>query len=230
MSCRPASRQLRAGRGIPRSRRTLTTLSGLAIFMTAAIGLAPAASATHVPPGAPAAPPSPPLPPPPTTQAAYFPLWAIIAIVLATVVPSAGTTLVTLSLVYLRRGRQVPASVAESQVSMPNSATTPEPAATQGDVLSSHHYAAGQDMHQADSRERLTSHTAAAGIAILTAAACGQPSTTRCTISAPTHSRAPHPGPGCGPGRGSPRRVPVRTEGPAQDVVGSCRTAAPAGR
>jgi hypothetical protein len=153
MSYRSASPQPRAGRSLPRSRRTLTASSGLAIFMTAAIGLAPAASATHVPPGPPAAPPSPPppLPPPPTTAAAHFPLWAVITMVAATVVLSVATTLITLSLDHMRRARRTPAAAAEPEAGVPVRSTTAEPAATQEDVLSSHHYAAGQDMHQADS-------------------------------------------------------------------------------
>jgi hypothetical protein len=154
MSYRPASPQPHAGRSLPRSRRTLTALSGVAIFTTAAIGLAPAASATYLPPGPPAAPPSPPppLPPPPTTAAAHFPLWAVAAMVVATVVLSVATTLITLSLDHMRRARRTPAAVAEPEAGVPASATTAEPAAAQGDVLSSHHYAAGRDMHQADSR------------------------------------------------------------------------------
>jgi hypothetical protein len=70
---RLASSQPRhARRGIPHTRRTLTTLSGLTAFIAAAIGLAPAASATRVPlPGGGGAPPPPP---PATTVAAHLPL------------------------------------------------------------------------------------------------------------------------------------------------------------
>jgi hypothetical protein len=140
MTHRPASSQpRRAGRGIPRARRTLTTLSGLAVFLTAAIGLAPAASATHVPPGAPGVPAPPPPPTPPVE--AHFPLWAVIAIVTATVVLSVATTLVTLSLEQMRRARRTPAAVAEPQPGARIPSTTAEPEAKQGEILASHHYA-----------------------------------------------------------------------------------------
>jgi hypothetical protein len=139
---RPAPSQPRhAGRGIPRTRRTLTTLSGLAVFLTAAIGFAPAASATHVPPGAPGVPPPPPPPPPPAAAAAHFPLWAVIAIVAATVVLSVATTLVTLSLEQMRRARRTPAAVAEPQAGAQVPSRTAEPEAEQGEILASHHYA-----------------------------------------------------------------------------------------
>jgi hypothetical protein len=123
---RPASSQPRlAGRGIARTGRTLTTFSGLAAFLTAAIGLAPAASATHVPPG-------PPVPPPATTAAAHFPLWAVIAIVAATVVLSAATTLITLSLEHLHRARRTPAATAQPPASAQTPSATAEPRAEQG--------------------------------------------------------------------------------------------------
>ena len=124
---RPASSQPRpAGRGIPRTRRTLTSLAGLAVFLTAAIGLAPAASATRLPP--PGRGLAPPPPPPPATAAAHFPLWAVIAIVAATVVLSVATTLITLSLEHLRRARRTPAATAEPQTcadNPPNHGRTP---------------------------------------------------------------------------------------------------------
>ena len=135
---RPASpKPRRAARGIPRTRRTLTTLSGLAAFLTAAIGLAPAASATHVPP--PEGGGAPPLPPPATTAAAHFPLWAVVAMVAATVVLSVATTLITLSLEHLRRARRTPAATAE-------------PVAEQAEILTSHQNLAGNDMYRADRR------------------------------------------------------------------------------
>ncbi|HEY7146510.1 MAG TPA: hypothetical protein VH637_19895, partial [Streptosporangiaceae bacterium] len=75
---RSASPQPRPARcGIPRTRRTLTILSGLGVLLTAAIGLAPAAWAVLPPPEPPAA----PAPPPPPTVVAHFPLWAIVALV-----------------------------------------------------------------------------------------------------------------------------------------------------
>jgi hypothetical protein len=127
--------------GIPRTRRALTTVSVLAVFLITAIGLAPAASATHVPPGAPGVPPPPPPPPPSTTAAAHFPLWAVIAIVAATVVLSVATTLVTMSLEQMRRARRTPAAVAEPQAGAQIPSTTAEPEAEQGEILASHYYA-----------------------------------------------------------------------------------------
>jgi hypothetical protein len=73
--------------------------------------------------------------------AAHFPLWAVIAIVAATVVLSVATTLITLSLEQLRRARRTPAAVAESQAGAQIPSTTAEPEAGQGEILASHHYA-----------------------------------------------------------------------------------------
>jgi hypothetical protein len=146
-----ASQPDRALRGIPRTRRALSTLSGLGVFLTVAIGFAPAASATHVPPGAPGVPPRPP-PPPPAPAAAHFPLWAVIAIVAATVVLAVATTLVTLSLEQMRRVRRTPAAVAEPQAGAQVPSSTAEPESEQGEILASHRYAAGHDIHQADRR------------------------------------------------------------------------------
>jgi hypothetical protein len=140
----------RAGRGISRTRRTLTTLSGLAAFITAAIGLAPAASATHVPP--PGGGGAPPPPPPATTAAAHFPLWAIIAMVAATVVLSVATTLITLSLEHLRRDRRTPAAAAGPQASAQTPPATAEPVAEQAEILTSHQHLAGNDMYRAERR------------------------------------------------------------------------------
>jgi hypothetical protein len=111
MTHRPASsQQRRAGRGIPRTRRALTALAGLAVSLTAAIGLAPAASASLPSPG----PPVPP-PPPPTsaTAPAHLPLWAVVAMVAATVVLAVATTLITLAVERLRRARHTPAVAAD---------------------------------------------------------------------------------------------------------------------
>ena len=134
-----ASQPDHALRGIPRTRRALTTLSGLGVFLTVAIGFVPAASAIRLPPpgggGA-------PLPPPPsTTAAAHFPLWAVMAIVAATVVLSVATTLVTLSLEQMRRARRTPAAVAEPQAGTQVPSSTAEPESEQGEILASHHYA-----------------------------------------------------------------------------------------
>ena len=139
-----ASQPDRALRGIPRIRRALTTLSGLAVFLTVAIGFAPAASAIRLPPpgggGA-------PLPPPPsTTAAAHFPLWAVIAVVAATVVLSVATTLVTLSLPHLRRARRTPAVAADPQAHAQTPSITAGPKAEQGELLTGHHYVAGHDV------------------------------------------------------------------------------------
>ena len=150
MSHPPAPTRSRpAGRCIPRTRLMITTLSGLAVSLTAAIGLAPVASATRVPAGSPVAPPPPP---PPATAAAHFPLWAVVTIVAATIVVSVATTLVTLALDQMRRGRRIPLPPAEPQIGAPFSAITSEPGAEQGEVISSHHYAASHTMHQADGR------------------------------------------------------------------------------
>lgn len=151
MNHRPAPPQPHlAGRGIPRTRRTLTALSGPAIVLTAAIGLAPAASATLQPPPGPSATPVPP--PPPTAAPAHLPLWAVMTILAATVVLSVATTLVTLSLEHLRRARRTPTAATEPQAGPPTPVTTPEPETGQGEILSSHHYAAGPGMYQANSR------------------------------------------------------------------------------
>ena len=141
-----ASQPDRALRGVPRTRRTLTAFSGLAVLLTVAIGFAPAASATHVPPGAPGVPPPPP--PPPAAAAAHFPLWAVIAIVATTVVLSVATTLVTLSLEHMRRARHAGEPDAEPWAGDQPPATTAEPAAEQGEILASHHYAADYDMYR----------------------------------------------------------------------------------
>ena len=143
---RPASSQPRlARRGIWRPRRTLTTLSGLAVFLTAAIGLAPAASAALPPPEPPAPVPPPPLP---ITVPAHLPLWAIIAIVAATAVLSAATTLITLALEHRHRARRTPAAAPGA----PTRPATAEPPTGQGEILSSHQHLAGHGMHRADSR------------------------------------------------------------------------------
>jgi hypothetical protein len=81
----------------------------------------------------------------------HFPLWAIVAIVAATVILSIATTLITLSLEHMRRGRHTPVAAAEPQARAPSLSTTPQPEAGQGEILASHHYAAGHDMYRADS-------------------------------------------------------------------------------
>ena len=89
----------------------ITALGGLAVFLTAAISLAPAAWAT-LPPPEPSVAPLPP-PPPPIAAPAHFPLWAILAIVAATVILSIATTLVTLSLEHMHRAHRTPAAASQ---------------------------------------------------------------------------------------------------------------------
>lgn len=150
MNHRPASSQPHTPRrGISRTRRMLAALGGLAAFLTAAIGLAPAASAT-LPPPEPSAAPVPP-PPPPAAVPAHFPLWAILAILAATIVLAVATTLITLSLEHMRRVRRTPAAAAELQAGSRTPFTASEPEA-EAEVLSGHHHAAGHGMHQAGSR------------------------------------------------------------------------------
>jgi len=71
--------------------------------------------------------------------AAHFPLWAVIAIVAATVVLSVATTLITLSLEQMRRARRTPAAVAEPQAGAQVPSTMAEPESEQGEILASHH-------------------------------------------------------------------------------------------
>jgi hypothetical protein len=138
----------RASRGIPCARRTLTTLGGLGVFLTAAIGLAPAAWATFPPPEPPVAPPSPP----PAAAAAHFPPWAVVAMVAGVVVLSVATTLITLSLEHLRRARRMPAAATEPRAGVLTPATTANPEAGQGEILSSHPHLADYEMYRANSR------------------------------------------------------------------------------
>ena len=113
MSQRPASSPAPpAGRSIPRARRMIIACGGMAVFLAAASVLAPAASATPPPPEPSVAPV--PSPPPLAAAPAHFPLWAVAAMVAATVVLSAASTLFTLSLEYMRRDRRKPAAAAET--------------------------------------------------------------------------------------------------------------------
>jgi hypothetical protein len=147
MNHRPApTRQRPARYGASRTRRTLTVLGGLAGFLAAASGLAPAAWAT-LPPPEPSA--TPVAPPPPTPTPAHLPLWAIMAMVAATIVLAVATTLITLAAEHVHRSRRTPATAAGSQASTQAPAATPQPEAGQGDILASHH-AAGHDRHHAD--------------------------------------------------------------------------------
>jgi hypothetical protein len=142
------SRPRPAGRGIARIRRLA---AGLAIAAIASLAGAPAALARPLPPpGAPVTDPVPP-PPPPAPSAAHLPLWAVITIVAATIVLSAGTTLITLAVEHRHHARRTPAAAGPQAGLQPPSATA-EPPAGQGEILSSHQHPAGHDIHQADSR------------------------------------------------------------------------------
>jgi hypothetical protein len=142
------SQPRRPGRATPRTRRPLTMLGGLAVFLTAAIGLAPGVSAT-LPPPEPSAAPVPP-PPPPTTATAHFPMWAVVAIVAATVVLSVATTLITLSLAHMRRARHTPAAGSGPEPGAPSLSTALEEAG-QGEILGSQHHSAGHDVYRVGS-------------------------------------------------------------------------------
>ena len=125
---RPASSQPRpAGRGIPRTRRTLTAPQRAGSPPDRRDRPCPRRVGNPLPPAEPVVPPPPPPPPPPAAAAAHFPLWAVIAIVAATVVLSVATTLITLSLEHRRRARRTPAAVAEPQAGMQIPSTTAEP-------------------------------------------------------------------------------------------------------
>jgi hypothetical protein len=142
---RSASSQPRqAGRGIPHTRRTLTAFSGLMACIAAAVGLAPAASATRVPP--PGGGGAPPPPPPAATVAAHFPLWAVVGLVAATVVLSVATTLITLSLEHMQRARRTRS--AEPQAGPQTPPATPQPQPDEGAILTSH--LGDYEIHRAD--------------------------------------------------------------------------------
>jgi hypothetical protein len=141
-----ASPPPRAARGIPSTRRTLTTLSGLAVFLTAAIGLAPAASAIRLPP--PGGGGVPPLPPPATTAAAHFPLWAVTAIVAATIALSIATTLITLAIEHMYHARRRPAPRAEPQADAHTPPATSQPQLEPGQALT--HHLGDYEIHSAD--------------------------------------------------------------------------------
>ena len=125
-----------AARAASRTRRTLAPLAGLAVFLAAAIGLAPAAWATPPPPE-PSFAPATPLPPPAAVPA-HFPPWAVAAILAATVVLSVATTLITLALEHSRRaGREAEAAAA----ARPSRAAPFPPLASHfgpAEILSSH--------------------------------------------------------------------------------------------
>jgi hypothetical protein len=137
MTHQPASSQpRRAGHGIPRTRRAFTALAGLAVILTTAIGLAPAAWARPWPPS------DLPVPPPPPAAAApaHLPLWAVVTMVAAVVVLSVATTLITLAAEHMRRARHTPAAAAGPQPAVPIPSAMPGPEAGPGEILASHHY------------------------------------------------------------------------------------------
>ena len=110
-------------RRTPFTRRTLARLSGLAVLLAAAIGLAPAALATPPPPEPSLAPVPPPLPP--AAVPAHFPPWAIAVFLAATIILSAATTLITLALDRSRRARDEAMAAPEPQPSGRTPFTSP---------------------------------------------------------------------------------------------------------
>ena len=122
-----------ARRHIPGIRRTLTTLGGLAVFVTAAISFAPTAWATPAPPE-PSFAPVPPLPPPAAVPAHFSP-WAIAALLAATIALSVAATLITLALEHARWARREAAAIPEPRASARSPVTTP---AHRDEILSSH--------------------------------------------------------------------------------------------
>ena len=133
---RPASSQLLpASRGIPRTSRMLSVLGGLAVFPATAIGLAPAALAAPPPPEPSVAPPPLGLP---ASVPAPFPPWAIAAILAATIVLSAATTLITLALDHTRRARRRATAIPEPQASTQTPFTASAGYDGQAEILDSH--------------------------------------------------------------------------------------------
>ena len=115
MNHRPAPSQPRpAARGIPRTQRTLTSLSGLAVLLAPAVGLAAAAPGGLLP--EPSGTPVPP-PPPATAAPAHLPLWAVVALVAGTVALAVATTLITLAVERMRQARRTPGAEPESRTS-----------------------------------------------------------------------------------------------------------------
>jgi hypothetical protein len=113
----------------------ITMVSALAAFLATAIGLAPLASATYLPPN-----PIVPSAVLPTESAvatvADLPLAVIVTMMAGTVLVSVATTLGTLSLV--RRWERRPRVTNPAQVSAPIPAPSPEHETGLGDLLVSH--------------------------------------------------------------------------------------------
>jgi hypothetical protein len=79
-------------------------------------------------------------------------VWAIVAILAATVVLSVATTLVTLALKHFRPARRTLTAATGPQASTDTPSVTAEPEAGDGEILTSHDYLAERDIHPADSR------------------------------------------------------------------------------
>jgi hypothetical protein len=122
---------------IPRVRRMLARVGGLAILLAAAIGLAPAALATYPPPE-PSFAPAPP-PPPPATALVQFPLRVIVVFLASTIIVSVATTLITLALEHARRARFEATAAPEPQPSAQTPFTSPARYDVGAEILSSHH-------------------------------------------------------------------------------------------
>lgn len=125
-------------RGVRRIRQWATAL---AVAATASVTVAPVALAQRLPPpgggtGDTVIPPPPPASPP----AAHLSLSAVVALVVATAVLSAATTLITLALEHRHAARHALAAPAT-----PRGPQAPQPAATDplvghADILSSHRH------------------------------------------------------------------------------------------
>jgi hypothetical protein len=70
--------------------------------------------------------------------------------VAAVVVLSVATPLITLSLDHQRQARRTPAAAAEPPAVAPTPATTADPKAGQGEILTSHPNPANYDMYRAN--------------------------------------------------------------------------------
>ena len=132
----PPARMAAARRLRSRTRRMITTLCGLAVFLAAAIGLAPLASAILLPPD-PVAPAVVPASTPPIATAADLPVSVIMTLAVGTVLMSVATTLATLALIR-RRDRRLRAAD-PAQATVPAPALSPEePPGPDDDILVSH--------------------------------------------------------------------------------------------
>ena len=130
----PLTRPHTDRRDFSSSHRLATTFIGMASLLALAIGLAPTASATYLPPN-PAA--HPVIPPPLASPVpAHLPGWVIAAMVAGTMVLSIVTTLATLALSRWHDQRQ-PAADAD-QVTESITAPSPEGQSGRADILVSH--------------------------------------------------------------------------------------------